>query len=179
MKKIRFLVFLVLLGIIVLIGGCKPKERTCGDPIRDGFGDYCVQFQGLCPFVGDSSLILSGQIDPTKIVVYDQDGDTIQHTIEDSCIKINLRRGSISCNKFEAMNRSVNNTFIEYLIIIDYNSQSFTNDTFGLDFEVREHTKECFKGIEYVWVTFYRKVNGNFELVYDGFPFWRHQRYDK
>ena len=174
------LVFLILTGIVIFTIGCKPKEEPeCWDPMRSWFWSYCKDIYGLCPYKGDTSLIFSGQIDTAKIVVYDQDGDTLQHEVVDSCIKINLKQGSPACSKFKAMDRNVNNTFIEYLIIIDYNSQSFANDTFGMDFEVREHTNECFRGIEYVWVTFYRKVNGNFKLVYDNAPFWMHLKYDK
>ena len=89
MKRVGFL---LLALILINLEGYKPKDPVCGDPIRDDFSNYCVEFEGLCPFIGDTSLLLSGQIDPTKIVVYDQDRDTIQHVIEDSCIKINLKK---------------------------------------------------------------------------------------
>ena len=108
MKK---LVVLILLGIMITIWGCEPQ---CGDPPLFWFHSYCRNIAGLCPYRGDSSLILSGQIDTTKIVIYDQDGDTLQHQIIQDCIRIKMDTGSVACDKFNAMNESVNDTMIDY-----------------------------------------------------------------
>ena len=154
--------FLILTGIVILIEGC----RTCGDPPIMRFVDYCYNLSGLCPYKGDSSLILSGVMDTTKIVIYDQDNDTLQHQIIQDCIRIKMDTGSVACDKFNAMNESVNDTMIDYLIVIDYNSQLLNNDTFGIDFIYVPETPggRC-PSIDYVLIEFYRKINDNWKLV--------------
>ena len=163
------LVFLILTGIVIFTWGCEPQ---CGDPIHWWFNDYCKDIYGLCPYKGDTSLILSGQIDTTKIVVYDQDGDTLQHQIIQDCIRIKMDTGSVACDKFNAMNKSVNDTMIDYLIVIDYGASNFSNDTFVMNFNMVRTNGECFGDHSFVNFEFYHKIDDTLKRVGDFSMFW-------